>query len=51
MGVERTGIGSEEERKEGMSYPFWLKEEKNRGVEGEWQARRDEIGIRSESRE
>ena len=33
MGVEeRMGTGSEEERKAGMSYLFWLKEQKNRGA-------------------
>ena len=28
-----------------MSYPFWLKEKKNRGVKGEWEAMRDGIGL------
>ena len=36
MGVDgRVGTGSEEKREEGMSYPFWLKEEKNRRVKWE----------------
>ena len=41
----RTGTGSEEEKEEGMSYPFWLNEEKNRGVKWEGQARRDGIEL------